>query len=125
MELDELGAGGLGEDRAAVAGDQQVLVALGDEDRAADAAHQLARGGLVHVGRLDRERERVRRALEPPADRVLDLLRRVRLRHAAAEEELEVAAEVLLPVVAVGLRPALVVGEDGLEVVAGALGPRG
>jgi len=41
----------------------------------------------------------------------------VGLGDAAAEEELEVAAEVLLPVVAVGLRPALVVGEDRLEVI--------
>ena len=59
-----------------------------------------------------------------PHERVLDLLGGVRLREAAPEEELEVAAEVLLPEVPVGLRPALVLGALLLEVEAGALGQR-
>ena len=57
--------------------------------------------------RLRRD-ERLRRRLEPPADAVLDRLRRVRLREHLREEELEEAAVVAEPVVAVVLRPAFV-----------------
>ena len=46
--------------------------------------------------------------LEPPADAVLDLLRRVRLPEHLREEELDEAAVVAQPVVPVVLRPALV-----------------
>ena len=42
LELDQLGAGALGERRAAVGRDQVVLVALDDEQRAAQPAEQLA-----------------------------------------------------------------------------------
>ena len=50
--------------------------------------------------------ERVGLDLEPPSDAVLDLLRRVRLGEHAIEEELEEVLVVLVPVVAVVLRPA-------------------
>jgi hypothetical protein len=51
---------------------------------------------------------RVDVAREPPLDAVLELLRRMRLRELMREEELEEAAVVAPPVVAVALRPALV-----------------
>ena len=124
LELDELGARRRRERGAAVGRDEVVLVALGHEQRAVEAAEQLADRRLVGAGRADREGERLRVALEAPADAVLELLRRVRLRIAAAEEELEVAAEVLRPVVAVRLLPALVGRARLVERVAGALGQR-
>ena len=79
-----------------------------DEHRAADAATQVARRVLIeHLPELCRD-ERLSRRLEPPADAVLDRLRRVRLREHLREEELEEACVVAEPVVAVVLRPALV-----------------
>ena len=105
---DEPAAGRGREGGAAVGGNEGVLVALDHEHGAADAGHQLVRGRLVESGRPHRELERVGCRLERPADAVLDLLRGVRLREAASEEELQEAGIVALPVVAVLLRPALV-----------------
>ena len=62
----------------------------------------------------------LRRRVEPPRDRVLDLLGRVRLVEELREEELEKAAVVAQPVVAVVLRPAVVLLERRVEVVLGA-----
>ena len=64
--------------------------------------------GSFELAAQVRERERLARRLEAPADAVLDLLRRVRLGEGLREEELEEVAVVLEPVVAVVLRPALV-----------------
>ena len=58
------------------------------------------------------EDQRLRAALETPADAVLDLLRRVRLRDLLREEELQEALVVAAVVVDVALRPALV-GVEG------------
>ena len=52
--------------------------------------------------------EHLRGGVERPRDAVLDLLRRVRLGERLGEEELEEAPVVLLPVVAVVLRPAAI-----------------
>jgi hypothetical protein len=73
---------------------------------------------------MDVVRDRLRRRLERPADAVLDLLRRVRLREALPEEVLEEAAVVAQPVVVVVLRPALVGLERLVERMDGALGKR-
>jgi hypothetical protein len=108
VEHHEVAAGGLRElDPAAGTGDR-VLGALDHEHRAADATGQLARAVTVEaLGEL-RCDERLRARLEPPPDAVLYRLRRVRLREHSREEELEEAAVVPEPVVAVVLRPALV-----------------
>ena len=74
--------------------------------RAHRARVLLARPG--HGRLLVREDQRLRPALEPPLDAVLDLLRRMRLGDLLGEEELEEAAVVAAPVVQVALRPALV-----------------
>ena len=109
-ELDELGARQLGEDGAPVRRDQQVLVALHHEQRAANLLEQAEYRLAVELGRIHRQRQRVGSRVEAPGDRVLERPGRVRLGIAAAEEELEIAAEVLLPVVPVRLGPALVLG---------------
>ncbi len=124
-ELDELGARRGGERGAAVGRDQLVEVALGDHQRAAHPRHEVVDLRAVQAGRLERERQRLRRRLEGPVDRVLELLGRVRLGVAAVEEELEVAAEVLVPVVTIRLGPALVLGQLGVEGVPGAFRHRG
>ncbi len=124
LELDQLGPGALGERRPAVGRDQVVLVALDDEQRTAQPIEQVVHRRVVEPGRVDRVRQRLRRRLERPADGVLDRLGRVRLGIAAVEEEVEIAAVVARPRVAVRARPALVVLELGVEGVAGALGER-
>ena len=86
----------------------RVVGALDHEHRAADAAAELAHGLLVEASPPLRRDERLGRRLEAPADAVLDRLRRVRLGEHLREEELEEAAVVAQPVVAVVLRPALV-----------------
>jgi hypothetical protein len=60
-------------------------------------------------------RERLGRRVEPPANRVLDLLGRVRLVEALGGEELEEVAVVPLPIEAVVLRPPLVTVERLVE----------
>ena len=77
------------------------------EHRAMDAREQLAHALLVLEPRRQLGRDqRLGVRLEPPADRVLALLRRVRLGEALREEELEEVLVVLEPVVAVPLPPA-------------------
>jgi hypothetical protein len=78
-----------------------------DEQRAIDAREQLADGLLVLEprGQLGGD-QRLGVYLEPPADRVLALLRGVGLSEAHREEELEEVLVVLQPVVAVPLPPA-------------------
>ena len=71
-------------------------------------ASSRCRVGVERLARACRRDQRLGRRLEPPADAVLDRLRRVRLREHLREEELEEAAVVAQPVVAVVLRPALV-----------------
>ena len=70
-----------------------------------------------------RRDQRLRRRLEAPAHAVLDRLGRVRLVEHLREEELEEAAVVAQPVVAVVLRPALV-GVELLVPAGGSTRPR-
>ena len=124
FEQHELSAGRLGEsDPPARAGDR-VVSALDHEHRATDAAAQLARGFLVEPFPELRRDQGLRRRLEPPGDAVLDRLRRVRLREHVREEELEEAAVVAEPVVAVVLRPAFVGVELLVPRIELALGDR-
>jgi hypothetical protein len=123
-ELDELGARRVGEGAPTVRRDELVAVALGDQQRALQPAHEVVDRLAVQAGRLHGDRQRLGRRLQGPGHGVLELLGRVRLGVAALEEELEVAAEVTCPVVAVGLGPSLVLGQLGVEGVPRALGHR-
>src|SRR5215208_5226869 len=110
-EHHEIAAGGLRErDPAPGAGDR-VLGALDHQHRATHPPGQLESGLTVEVLGELRGYQRLGAGLEAPADAVLDRLRRMRLREHLREEELEEAAVVLQPVVAVVLRPALVAFE--------------
>ena len=106
LERDELAARRLGERHALRVRADRVLVAVHDEHRAADARAEI---GELDTGRQADSRvvvgERLGRRLEGPRDAVLDLLRRVRLREALPQEELEEVAVVAQPVVDVVLRP--------------------
>ena len=109
LERHELPAGLLRHPLARRHHPHRVVGAVDHEHRARDPVAQA--GELVGVFELAaqvRERQRLARRLEAPADAVLDLLRRVRLGEGLREEELEEVAVVLEPVVAVVLRPALV-----------------
>jgi len=98
----------LGERLAARVRRDRVRVAVDDEHRAAHARAELPDPLLGERRRLLGRDERLRGRLEAPADSVLDLLRRVRLRHAPREEERQEAAVVAQPVVLVELRPPFV-----------------
>ena len=95
-------------DPARLAGDR-VARALDHERGALHApgqvAHRVGRDPVLDL-HVD---QRLRRRVEPPPHAVLDQLGRVRLVEHLREEELEEAAVVLEPVVAVVLLPALVV----------------
>ena len=91
-------------------GPDRVVAPVDHEHRAIDAGAELAHALLVLEPRCQLRRDqRLRVRLEPPADAVLALLRRVRLGEALREEELEEVLVVLEPVVAVPLLPAVVV----------------
>ena len=101
----------------------RVRVAVHDEHRAADARTEI---GERDTGRQADPRvvvgERLGRGLEGPRDPVLDRLRRVRLREALPQEELEEVVVVAQPVVDVVLRPPFVGVERLVEGVHPALG---
>src|SRR5207248_6637734 len=83
-----------------------VLLAVDDEHRTLEPFRQLAQSLLVAVHLAAcacREGQPV--ALEPPADPVLDLLRRMRIAEAAADEPLDELRVLLGPVDAVHARP--------------------
>jgi hypothetical protein len=94
------------------------------EHRAADAptepARLLRREPLCVLG----GDHRLGVCLQPPADSVLDRLRRVRLREHLRDEELDPVAVVAEPVEPVVLRPAVVRVVLGIEVVDGSLRER-
>ena len=75
LELDQLGACHLRESGPAVRRNDRILVSLGDQQRAAEAAEEVVEIP-GEVGRIDRQRERLGGCLEPPLDAVLDLTRR-------------------------------------------------
>ena len=128
LEGDQLAARQLGQAHAALERNDPVLCPVHDDDGTPNAAAQLL-DLLDPAGERRRpflaQDERLRRRVEPPGDAVLDLLRRVRLGEDLAEEELQEAAVVLQPVVAVELRPSLVALELLVERVALVGGHRG
>ena len=121
---DELGAGEPGELLRAIVRHEVVLVALHDQQRKVDALEHREDLVVGHARAVDRVDERLAVGVQRPADRVLDLLRRVRLAEALGHEELEVVAVVARPVVPVGLRPAVVGLQIGVEREADAGGHR-
>src|SRR4029453_1420159 len=91
--------------------DELVFGSVDDERRAADARAELDRRlrvELLGIPAAKANEQGLGIRLEPPADAVLDLLRRVRLREHLRDEELDIAAPVTQPVMTVLLRPALV-----------------
>ncbi len=78
-------------------------------------------GGAFEVGSALCCDDRLGCGLEPPLDRVLELLGRVRLGEHLAHEELDEAGPVTLPVVPVVLRPTFVSVERLLEAVVDAV----
>ena len=112
-------AGHLGErDPAARSGDAS-LGALDDERGGSCTRAASSRASRRRSGPPVRGDERLGRRLETPAHAVLDRLGRVRLGEHLREEELEEAAVVPQPVVAVVLRPALV----GVELLVPRIDP--
>ena len=111
LELEQLGGGqGLRSTAPRSGGSEQIRVAVDDHQR---ARHAPRAGRRSPRGSSSSESRGVCTSvsgvgLQAPLDRVLERLGAVRLREALLEEELEEALVVLLPVVAVGLRPALV-----------------
>jgi hypothetical protein len=85
-----------------------VVVTVDHEHGTADAPCDIGQRGARDPGSELAEDERVGIGLHAPADRVLDLLGRVRLVEALPEEVLEEARIVAPPVVAVVLRPTFV-----------------
>ena len=84
-----------------------VAGAVDHEHRAVDPREELAHARLVREAWCELGRDqRLGVGLEAPADCILARLRRVRLREALREEELEEVLVVLDPVVAVPLPPA-------------------
>ena len=111
LERDERPARELRDRERALARLAVVQLAVDDEHRAADACDEFAcllRAGEGRRRLLVGKDERLHASVEPPADAVLDLLRRVRLGELLREEELEEPTEVAPPVVDVPLGPALV-----------------
>ena len=99
-------AGGLRQRRALGVRADQVLVAVDHQHRALHAGHRVLEGlEPAQRERRHRVRERLRVGLQRPAHAVLDLLGRVRVVEHLGEEELQEAAVVLAPVVAVVHRP--------------------
>src|SRR6185312_9568010 len=91
-----------------------VAISVDDERGTADALTRLEQGLSAYLPQRSRRvGERLRARLEPPRYAVLDLLARVGLVDALFEEELQEAAVVLEPVVAVVLGPAFV----GVELI--------
>ncbi len=96
----------LGQTRARLPRPHGVVRAVDDEHRAVDAGDELPHALLVGEPRRQLRRDqRLGVRVEAPPDRVLALFRRVRLRQALREEELEEVLVVLEPVVAVPLLP--------------------
>ena len=86
----------------------RILVAVDHEHRALHPRAEVAHRALAERPSGGEGDQRLGVGLQPPADGVLDLLRRMRLRHALRDEELDEAGVVAAPVVGVELRPALV-----------------
>src|SRR4030088_997299 len=103
LEQNELRAQRLGQRDPAVGSGDQVVGPLYDEHWAADLPAELAYRFLVELFLCLGRNQRLRTHLEPPAHAVFDGLCRVRLREHLGEEELEEAALVAEPVVAVVL----------------------
>ena len=124
FEYRELAVRKLRESRTGGARAHRVVASVDHEHRAVDAGQELTDGILVlQAGRKLRRDQRFGVRLEPPADRILALLRGVRLGEALREEELEEVLIVLEPVVAVPLPPAVVLGAR-LEELLGRLAAR-
>src|SRR5262245_8701960 len=91
--------------------DELVRGSVDHESRTPDPSTELdrrLRGELLGVPAAKADQQGLGVRLEAPADAVLDLLRRVRLREHLRDEELDVPRPVAQPVVAVLLCPALV-----------------
>ena len=116
LERHERAAGRVGQRPALPERPDQVGVAVDHERRTPNSCAHLAE---VLVARetdaAGGVRERLGRGVEPPANRVLDLLGRVRLVETLGGEELEEVAVVPLPIEAVVLRPPLVTVERLVE----------
>jgi hypothetical protein len=116
-DRDQGAAGPLGQRDPGLVGDDRVLVAVQDQDRAADLpADRLG----IRGGRLGEPRHGLQQGLrvgvQAPADPVLPGLGRVRLGEHMGHEELDPAAVVGQPVVPVDLLPALVARPRLVEV---------
>jgi hypothetical protein len=108
LEQDEITAGRLGEgDPHGGAGDL-IGRALDHQHWAGDPLAQLARGVLVYWVSEFHRYKRLGGCLQAPAHAVLDRLGRVRLAEHPGKEELQEAAVIPQPVVAVSFGPALV-----------------
>ena len=99
------------ESASALGLDELVRGSVNHESRAPDSRTELDRRRRIELlgvpaSKADEQGLGIR--LEPPADAVLDLLRRMRLREHLRNEELDVTTPVAQPVMAILLCPALV-----------------
>jgi hypothetical protein len=101
-----------------------VVCAVDDEHGTGDTTAERARLLRRHSRPVLRGGHRLAVRLERPSDRILDLLRRMRLREHLRHEELDPIAVVAQPVEPVVLRPAFVRVVFSVEVVDGPLGQR-
>src|SRR5215831_14069344 len=114
LDRDQRAVRRLGQCSALAMRTDRVLLAVNDEARALNASAHVDEAldaaktdGAARIGECHRV------GVETPTDAVFDLLRRVRLREALAEKELEEALVVAQPVMAVVLRPTIV----GVELI--------